>query len=223
MKALALFQCVKHKVLIPPWEAQLLKAPAVWRPRSKICEGRNPEEWTRGLDRSEGFWNGRLALGLPKTTCHSWENSLALQQPGFKRFFRNENSFSKLSSNESTGKSFATFSELETRVLQILLFKNAFPYIFSCWFTSQAHFLKWQKQLIEVFREIIEFFRCSICSFLWSLVSLIGVFCSSRELQNQLAEILYRSHGFGTSFEMFSWSHGVLVLCRLWLRQAVQR
>lgn len=113
VKALAPYQCVKHKVLIPPWEAQLLKPSAVWRPRSKICEGRNPEEWTRSLDHSEGSWNGRLALGLPKTTCHSWENSLALQQPGFKRFFRNENAFSKLSSNESIGKSFGTFSELE--------------------------------------------------------------------------------------------------------------
>lgn len=81
-------------------------------------------------------------------------------------------------------------------MLQILLFKNAFPYIFSCWFTSQAHFLKWQKQLIEVSGNNWVF-RCSICSFLWSLVSLIGVFCSSRELQNQLNEILYRSHGLG--------------------------
>ena len=126
MKALAPYQCVKHKVLIPSWEAQLLKTPAVWRPRSKICEGRNPKEWARGLDHPEGSWNGRLAWGFPKTTCHSWGNSLALQQPGFKRFFRNENSCSKSSSNESTGKSFATFSELENEGAPNSLIRECF-------------------------------------------------------------------------------------------------
>jgi hypothetical protein len=50
----------------------------------------------------------RLVLGLPQEVWLSWVNSLVLEQLGLRRLFKNENSFSKSSSSESTGRSFAT-------------------------------------------------------------------------------------------------------------------